>query len=120
MEDIYCMQCLSYAMCIPCCHYSSLYSRSCIVHAAKHRDQRMHQVVANKRLKQWKIINHQAQKWSYSLTGGCRLLEVPTFKSLTGKILVFWFGGGLSVMGGDRLREVVTNGGSTVLFFDTI
>ena len=41
-------------------------------------------------------------------------------KSLTGKIWVFWIGGSLSVIGGDRLREVVTNGGSTVLFFDTI
>ena len=67
-----------------------------------------------------KSLTVRPKKWSQSLTGGCRLLEVPTFKSLTGKILVFWFGGSLSVMGGDRLREVVTNGGSTVLFFDTI
>ena len=63
---------------VPCCHYSSSYIRSCIVHAVQLRDLRMHQVVANKRLKQWKIINHQAQKWSQSLTGGGRLLEVPT------------------------------------------
>ena len=52
------------------------------------------------------------RRWSFT--------RGSNFKSLTGKILVFWFGGSLSVMGGDRLREVVTNGGSTVLFFDTI
>ena len=52
------------------------------------------------------------RRWSFT--------KGSNFKSLTGKILVFWFGGSLSVMGGDRLREVVTNGGSTVLFFDTI
>ena len=56
-----------------------------LVYSTKHsahsqnRDQRMRQVVAYKRLKQWKIINRQAQKvvavayrrWSF---------EVPTVR----------------------------------------
>ena len=60
----------------------------------------MRQVVAYKRLKQWDIINRQAQKaavavawrrWSSTRGSNC--------KALTGKILVYWIGG--------RLWEVV-------------
>ena len=69
----------------------------------------MRQVVANKRLKQWKIIlNHQAQKvvaftvtyrrWSFT--------RGSNSNALTGKILMFGIGG--------RLWEVVAHGGSTV------
>ena len=56
-------------------------------------DQRMRQVVAYKRLKQWKIINRQAQrvvavayrKWSFTRGSNC--------KALTVEILVFPIGG---------------------------
>ena len=43
-----------------------------------------------------KSLNFEAQKWSWSLTRGGRLLEVPTVRpALTGKVLVpeFWIGG---------------------------
>ena len=59
---IYCTQCLSYYMC------SSMLSLKFLLYCKKHiannehRDQRMGQVVAYKRLKQSKIINRRTQK----------------------------------------------------------
>ena len=56
------MQCLSYDTC------NSILSLKFFVYSKKHsahsehRDQRMGQVVAYKRLKTMEIINHQAQK----------------------------------------------------------
>ena len=45
------------------------------------RDQRMRQVVAYKRLeKNGKLLTVRPKKWSRSLTGGGRLLEVPTVR----------------------------------------
>ena len=54
------------------------------------------------------LLTGRRKKWSRSLTGGGRLLEVPiNCRALTGKILVFWIGG--------HLWELVTHGGLTVL-----
>ena len=66
----------------------------------------MRQVVAYKRLKQWKILHYQAQKVvtvdyrKWLLTRGSKC------KALTRKILKLWIV--------CRLREVVACGGSTV------
>jgi len=67
----------------------------CKKHSAhnEHRDQRMPHMVAYKRLKQWKIVNNQAQKvaaiayrrWSFTRGSNCM--------ALTGEILVFPIGG---------------------------
>ena len=46
------------------------------------------------------------RRWSFTRDSNC--------KALSGKILVFWVGGHLSLEGG-RLREVVAHGGSTVM-----
>ena len=72
----------------------------------KHRDQRMCQVVPYKRLKQWKIIIHQAQKVVMVAYRRCLLTRGSKCKAWTGKILAFCIGG--------RLWEVVTDGGLTV------
>ena len=53
-----------------------------------------------------KSLTVRPKKWSWSLTGGSRLLEVPTGRLFTGKILVCWIGG--------HLWEVVAHGASTV------
>ena len=70
----------------------------------------MRQVVAYKRLKQWKIINRQAQKvvavaysrWSFTRGSNCNQLWLENFG-----VLDRW-----SVMESGRLREVVVRGGS--------
>ena len=57
----------------------------------------MRQMVAYKRLKTMENLYPSGRKkWSRSLTGGGRLLEVfNNSKALAGKILVFWIGGRL-------------------------
>ena len=73
---------------------------------SEHREQRMRQVVAYKRLKTMENHSISAQKviavayWRWSFIRGSKC------KALTGKIAVYWFGG--------HLWEVVAHGGSTV------
>ena len=66
----------------------------------------MREVVAYKRLKTTKIINRQAQKLVAVAYRRWLFTRGSNYKALTGKVLVFWFGG--------RLWEVVAHGGSTV------
>ena len=74
------MQCLSCDMC------SSILSLKffiyCKYHSAcrEHRDQRMCQVVAYKRIERGKSLTIRPKKESRSLTGGGQLLEVPTIR----------------------------------------
>ena len=80
--------------------------------------ERIHQVVPFKRSKTTgKSLDFQVQKvvtvayrrWSFS--------RDSNRKSLTGKVLVFWIGSLLYIMGVGRLLEVVAHGGSTVYTF---
>ena len=56
--------------------------------------------------KQWKIINHQAQKMVAVAYRMWPFTRGSNWKALTGKILVIWIRG--------LLTEVVTHGGLTV------
>ena len=71
---IYCMQCLSHDMCSSKLLLKFfVYSMEHSAHS-EHRYQRMRQVVAYKKLKQWKII-----KLSGSKSGRGRLQEVVVY-----------------------------------------
>ena len=86
-----------------CSKYDSAYSEN--------RDQRMRQVVGYKRLKT--IENQKTfrpKKLSRSLTGGGRLLDVPTVRIWLGKFWCF----GLGVAYG---RRSLTRGGRTWRFY---
>ena len=52
-------------------------------------DQRMHQVVAYKRIERGKSLTLRPKKWSWSITGGGQLLEVQTVRLLLGKVWCF-------------------------------
>ena len=89
-QRIYCMQIMIYEKrLVQCCHgiESSLFTLSGVVHTAQKRPHHVSSIKG--RLQEvennGKLYNHQANTWS-------RLF-----------------------MGGDRLREVVVHGGSTVL-----
>ena len=79
--------CMQVRICVvPFCHLSSSYMLNNKANIA--RDQRMRQVVAYKRLeKNGKSLTVRPKKWSRSLTGDGRLLEVPTVRLWLAK---FW------------------------------
>ena len=89
-----------------CCPYSFSYILGSIVHSANIEIRECVKWSLTRGLRQWKIINRQAQKvaagayrrWSFTRDSKC--------KALTGKSLVFWIGG--------CLWEVVVYRGSTV------
>ena len=91
----YCMQFLIYAMCSSVLLLKFLaFSKQHSAHS-EHREQRMRQVVAYKRLKTMENHSISAQKvisvayWRWSFIRGSKC------KALTGKTAVYWFGGHL-------------------------
>ena len=99
-----------------CCHWKLLVcSEWSVQHVQWNRDQTVSQVVAYKRLKRWKTLNHPPPP-SHKRSPSPLLTSGSNYRAFTGKSfgVLNW----LSLIGAGRLWGVVARGGLTSFLFD--